>query len=829
MKKILVFTLAVGMMMTISNSALAIDATAAGGWNGATFTDKGNSAIVDINSQHAVTNWTKFNIGKDQTLTNRFNGHNQHVLFKVIGSDPTKINGTWNASGVGAATGRTTLLNPNGVMVGNGAVINLGNLGLNTVDSIAKKAGNVRLEKGAKINGNLEVNAGSIYSAADLLGKSIKLSTVDGINYDAVAGVDNPGLAKGDIHVANSAFTTKDGALHITAGKDIKFENVRVKDAKEVKLTTNKGNINLQAGTKKDGTLDMSKRTGFDNSKVTIQSTSGNIYLENIDNQNGSHLAVLNDSGMIESSNNVNSGNSIYTVSTKSGKVNTTDLHNKGSQYVAKTRTGNIEMLRASNDAGQVNVYTNTGEININEFNNKNGSLLNIEAPDHDYLTPSDFVKETESNINVTDATNDATSKIIAINDKGHINFNRVTNDGSMAFTAKAGSVNLNGGTIRGTIDKSKADIFNFNKTNIVDGAKISELDGAVHFNQVKSNGTVDLKNKNGYVKVTGSTFDKNLNIDSTGDVTIATSTAKEMNAKGNNVKIFDLSENILVNNVEAQTDALLEGKGVNFNTVRAGRDAEVRSYDDGAILTGSKGGDIYAGRKAEVRTGTQDIVLNKVEGDTLHTTFSDDNKVRIHGGQKVVLETSGANAMGFEQTIDDSANNRNFELRAGQFDYAPNTVALKTGVITLDGKRSDMNVKDGESNANTIDINAFQSDNLNIKTSNGDIYVYEPITRAGIDYEAKNGFNVYHIWPGDDLQDLIDNQEINKIKDLNSDVAGLAPSPMIDFIPLGASAEIDEINKKYFIEVVKDDEYEVLQNLPIGTQDPNNKRREIY
>ena len=110
MKKILVFTLAVGMMMTINNSALAIDASAAGGWSGATFTDKGNSAIVDVNSQNAVTNWTKFNIGKDQTLTNRFNGQNQHVLFKVVGSDPSKINGTWNASGVGAATGRTTLL-----------------------------------------------------------------------------------------------------------------------------------------------------------------------------------------------------------------------------------------------------------------------------------------------------------------------------------------------------------------------------------------------------------------------------------------------------------------------------------------------------------------------------------------------------------------------------------------------------------------------------------------------------------------------------------------------------------------------------------------------
>ena len=39
MKKILVFTLAVGMMMTINNSALAIDASFAGG-TGAHFNGK---------------------------------------------------------------------------------------------------------------------------------------------------------------------------------------------------------------------------------------------------------------------------------------------------------------------------------------------------------------------------------------------------------------------------------------------------------------------------------------------------------------------------------------------------------------------------------------------------------------------------------------------------------------------------------------------------------------------------------------------------------------------------------------------------------------------
>ena len=122
MKKILVFTLAVGMMMTINNSALAIDASFAGG-SGAHFNGKDVVSTDAVDGLNAVTNWNKFNIQNGQTLTNQFNGQNQHILFKVNGSAPSVINGTWNASGVGAATGRTTLLNPNGVMVGNGAVI----------------------------------------------------------------------------------------------------------------------------------------------------------------------------------------------------------------------------------------------------------------------------------------------------------------------------------------------------------------------------------------------------------------------------------------------------------------------------------------------------------------------------------------------------------------------------------------------------------------------------------------------------------------------------------------------------------------------------------
>jgi hypothetical protein len=86
---------------------------------------------------------------------------------------------------------------------------------------------------------------------------------------------------------------------------------------------------------------------------------------------------------------------------------------------------------------------------------------------------------------------------------------------------------------------------------------------------------------------------------------------------------------------------------------------------------------------------------------------------------------------------------------------------------------------------------------------------------------------DVYHIWPGDD-NDLIDNQEINKINEVSNDLAGLAPSPVTSFMPLGASAEIEEINKKYFVETTEQ-QYQVLENLPVGMKDMTPKKREIY
>jgi hypothetical protein len=280
-----------------------------------------------------------------------------------------------------------------------------------------------------------------------------------------------------------------------------------------------------------------------------------------------------------------------------------------------------------------------------------------------------------------------------------------------------------------------KSSQINFTIQNIDDSATIEELDGGVYFGNVSSNGTVDLNNKNGNVLIVGSNFAKDLNVNSDRDIEISTSKAQNMNANGRDVTIHDLTADTLANNIVASRDALLEGTAVKFKSVNAGRDAELRG---GQILTPPTGADINAARVATVATKTQNITLNKVEGKTLYTTFAPNNEVRITDGQKIVLETSGANSMVFAKTIDDTANNREFELRAGQFDYAPKTVALKTGIITLDGKRSDLNVKDGVSNADTIDINAFDSQNLNIKTSNGNVYVYHPITRSGITYEAK-------------------------------------------------------------------------------------------
>lgn len=82
----------------------------------------GNTTTIQQNSDRLAINWNSFNIGANESV--RFNQPGAHAiaLNRVLGQDPSQILGNLSANG------QVFILNPNGVLFGNGAQVNVGGL-----------------------------------------------------------------------------------------------------------------------------------------------------------------------------------------------------------------------------------------------------------------------------------------------------------------------------------------------------------------------------------------------------------------------------------------------------------------------------------------------------------------------------------------------------------------------------------------------------------------------------------------------------------------------------------------------------------------------------
>lgn len=111
-----------------------------------------NGKVTDIHqtSQKAAINWQKFGIKADETVNFKQPNAQSVTLNRVIGNEKSVIDGAMKANG------KVFITNPNGVMIGNGAKINVGAL-LATTGKISDSdfmAGNYRFQdaKGAVEN-----------------------------------------------------------------------------------------------------------------------------------------------------------------------------------------------------------------------------------------------------------------------------------------------------------------------------------------------------------------------------------------------------------------------------------------------------------------------------------------------------------------------------------------------------------------------------------------------------------------------------------------------------------------------------------------------------
>ena len=200
--------LAVGMILSFGDTALAMPAGGTVTSGSATISSSGGKMVITESTPSVTINWQSFSIGKSEAVQYiQLNGHSV-ALNRVLGSESSNILGSLSANG------RLFLINPNGVVFGSSAQVSVGGLvasTLNITDSDFR-AGNYRFSgpgTAAVLNqGSIATNADGGYVA--LLGANV---SNDGI---IAARLGTVALAAGNAVTLDVA---GDGLLNVTVNQ----------------------------------------------------------------------------------------------------------------------------------------------------------------------------------------------------------------------------------------------------------------------------------------------------------------------------------------------------------------------------------------------------------------------------------------------------------------------------------------------------------------------------------------------------------------------------------------------------------------------------------
>ena len=191
-----------------------------------------SGGTINVNS-NALIDWTKFDIGKNETLNFAFHQDYLNVINHVTGSEMSQLLGTLNAK-----NGNVYLINPNGILVGSGARIDAGSLilsTLNATDDQLKAAlqndfTNLALtskadSKGITIENGANITVGPFLG---LLGNKVQIAdnvTISDAPYDGsdttvvVAAANEASLSMKDGGAENIASVTTGKDNTVTIGK----------------------------------------------------------------------------------------------------------------------------------------------------------------------------------------------------------------------------------------------------------------------------------------------------------------------------------------------------------------------------------------------------------------------------------------------------------------------------------------------------------------------------------------------------------------------------------------------------------------------------------
>ncbi|KAA0696663.1 filamentous hemagglutinin N-terminal domain-containing protein [Halopseudomonas laoshanensis] len=257
-------SLAAAVMLAtgFSAHALPVDGSVAAG--AASIANGEGSMTVNQASQNVSINWQSFNIGQGESVTFVQPNSSAVALNRVLGSDPSSILGSLDANG------QVFLINPNGVLFGQSASVNVGGLVASTLnlsdsDFMAGDYNFAGASDGSVVNQGA-INADGGYVA--LLGANVSNQGVIQANLGTVA------LAAGDAITLDVA---GDGLL-----------NVAVDQGSVAALVQNGGMIQADGGK-----VLMTARSAGNLFQSAVNNT-GVVRAQSIHNRNGT-ITLLGD------------------------------------------------------------------------------------------------------------------------------------------------------------------------------------------------------------------------------------------------------------------------------------------------------------------------------------------------------------------------------------------------------------------------------------------------------------------------------------------------------------------------------------------------------
>ena len=269
-----------------AGSAWAVESGQIVAGNGG-ITTAGNTTTISQSTDKMIVNWKNFDVASGQTVNIQQPNAKSAILNRVTGSSAaTQIDGNLNANG------RVFVVNPNGVMIGSGAQVNVDSLvasSLNIEDAQFLRNGTDNYDQAMDLTGTGKqgavTNQGTINAAHDVVLAGSQASNSGKINAGSVS-----------MDAADSMYllTDKYGG-HVSVYDASANAQVQNSGAIVSKI----GNVELRAAAAGDAIRTVVRNTGTIEANTAVVEKGGNIVL------NATRSGDISVDGKLTADNNV--------------------------------------------------------------------------------------------------------------------------------------------------------------------------------------------------------------------------------------------------------------------------------------------------------------------------------------------------------------------------------------------------------------------------------------------------------------------------------------------------------------------------------------------